>query len=122
MSLGPASLHARNAVVLAIVMAAALLAGRQAIASAALGGALEAVNLLGLARGVRALVARAETGAYPGVALFVGVRVLALLGSVGAALLLLPVDPLWFVLGLSTAVPAAIWHGLSGAPARVGAH
>jgi hypothetical protein len=106
--------------VLACVLAPAATAGARALISAALGGALEAVNLLALARSARALLGRAEAGAQPGVALVVALRVLLLFSAVGVAILLLPMDPLWFVLGLSSAVPAAIWHGLAtaGVPAR----
>jgi hypothetical protein len=42
-------------------------------------------------------------------------RLLLLLGLVGLVLLTLPVQPLAFALGLSTVVPAVLWHGLTSA-------
>jgi hypothetical protein len=38
---------------------------------------------------------------------------LLLLGLVGLVLLKLPVQPIAFAVGLSTVVPALIWHGLA---------
>jgi hypothetical protein len=39
-------------------------------------------------------------------------RLMGLLGLVGVVLLTVPVAPVWFSIGLSTAVPASLWHGV----------
>ncbi len=105
---------------LALLLFAAAPLGSRALLSAALGGALEALNLFGLEWGVRSLTGPAGAGTAA-VGLLVAARVLLVLVSLGAVMLLVPVDPLWFAIGLSSAVPSVIWHGLSGARERSGA-
>jgi hypothetical protein len=109
------SIHAKNALILALASAGAMTYGVPAVCSVAVGGGIQVVNLRGLERAVGWLVSHAP--ARPGglAQLVLGGRFVAVLAAVGAALWLLPIEPIPFVVGLSTSVPAVIWHGLSTA-------
>jgi hypothetical protein len=116
-------LQTRNALVLSGAVLAAAPFGAGAVASVALGGAMQIINLGGLERSVAALVGLAVSGNAAGRALIAG-RWLLFLGAVFVALLALPIEPLAFLVGLSTVVPAVLWHGWAtdwSAPADAGA-
>ena len=118
MSLFPSSLHARHAVCLALALLISMPYGWRAVFSLAVGGGIQIVNLVGLERSVRSLVALAtvERGGV-GQALL-AFRYVALIAVVGLALYALPVEPLAFAIGLSAMIPAVIWHGLAATPGR----
>ena len=111
----PVSIHAKNLVVLLVALLAATLCGWNALASLALGGGIQIVNLRALERGVAAMLTRAAAGQTSGARALLSLRWLLTLGLVALTLLTLPVDPIAFSIGLSTLVPAVIWHGLSSA-------
>jgi hypothetical protein len=115
------SIHRKNAWVLAALVAGALPFGGKAVAGAALGGAIQCLNLRALERCVGAIASAARPGAALLARALVASRWLFLLAAVGAALVASPVHPLALLVGLSSAVPAALWHGLAasraGAPA-----
>ena len=79
------------------------------------------MNLKALERGVAWLLGLASTGGPPsggarlGAALLVQLRWLILLTAVAVILLTLPVEPIAFLVGLSTAALAALWHGFATA-------
>jgi hypothetical protein len=112
-------LQTRNALVLSGAILACSPLGWRAVTSVALGGVMQIINLGGLERSVAALVGLAAAGHTVGRAMIAG-RWMLFLGAVLGALLLLPIEPLPFLIGLSTLVPAVLWHGLAtdwGAPA-----
>lgn len=104
-------LQTRNALVLSGAILATSPLGWRAVTSVALGGVMQIINLGGLERSVAALVGLAAAGNAVGRALIAG-RWLLFLGAVLGALLLAPIEPLPFLIGLSTLVPAVLWHGL----------
>jgi hypothetical protein len=107
---GLGSLHTRHACVAAALVGGAAMFGTGALASAALGSGMQAVNLFWLERSVEGWLRQSADG-HAGVAGQAAVRLLALLASVGAVLLWIPVDIPAFTLGISSAVPAVLWHG-----------
>lgn len=113
----PASVHGKNVLVLAVALAGAAPFGWRALGSLALGGAMQVLNLRGLERSVATMLGLAALGRPFGRGL-VTMRWLLFLGAVVAALVALPLDPLAFLVGLSTSVPAVIWHGLATARPR----
>jgi hypothetical protein len=121
MSRALASLGAKNAVVLALALLGSIPYGWRAAASVAVGGGVQAVNLAGLERSVRLLARLGVEGRGVPAQILLASRFLILVGAVGIVLFALPVQPLAFALGLSTAIPAVIWHGLASAPDRKGA-
>ena len=88
--------------------------GTSALASAALGSGMQAVNLFWLERSVRGWLQQAAAG-QSGMGQLAAVRLLALLGGVTVVLFWLPVDVIAFTVGISSAVPAVLWHGWVGA-------
>jgi len=74
---------------------------------------MQAINLAWLERTVRSWAARAQHEEFGGVSKSAGLRLVLLLSTVGAVFLLMPVDPIGLTVGLSTAVPAVLWHGLT---------
>ena len=76
------------------------------------------MNLRGLERSVRAMLGLAAQGQTYGTRALVAVRGALFLGAVVLALTTLPLEPIAFLAGLSTAVPAVIWHGLATAGHR----
>jgi hypothetical protein len=116
-----APLAAKNASVLALALLGSIPYGWRAAASVAVGGGVQAVNLAGLERSVRLLARLAVEGRGGPAQILLASRFLILVGSVGLVLYALPVEPLAFAIGLSTAVPAVLWHGLATAPDGKGA-
>jgi hypothetical protein len=121
MSRALSSLGAKNAVVLALALLGSIPYGWRAAASVAVGGGVQAVNLAGLERSVRLLLRLAADRRGGPAHILLASRFLILVGSVGLVLYALPVAPLAFAVGLSTAVPAVLWHGLATSPDRKGA-
>ena len=114
------SVHTKNGICLAAALAIAAPFGAPALASAALGGAIQLVNLWLLHRSV-GRVLNIGSGAVPrGLQAVLVLRLVGLLGLVAVLLLLLPLAPIWFTVGLSIAVPASLWHGLAHARALRG--
>ena len=107
------SLHAKNALLLALLLAAGLPYGERAVVSIALGGGMQAVNLGMLERSVSILLGLARERHGRGVQALLGLRLVLLFSLVGVIFATQPIDPLGFTLGLSTVVPAVIWHGLA---------
>ncbi len=105
------SLHTKNALILVLFLGAAAPFGWAALMSVAIGGGIQVVNLRGLERSVGGML-RSAGGLLQ--ALF-ALRLLLLLALVGIVMATLPVQPLAFTLGLSTVVPAVLWHGLTSA-------
>ncbi len=109
----PVSLHTKNALVLALFLGAAAPFGWTALISVAIGGGMQVVNLRGLERSVGGML---RTGGVGGLLhALLALRLLLLLALVGIVLVTLPVQPLAFALGLSSVVPAVLWHGLRSA-------
>ena len=113
-----ASVQTRNAEVLALVLLATIPLGWRAVASVAIGGSIQMVNLRLLERSVSGLIQDADPARSRAFRALLALRLVLMLGMVGAVLLLSPVEPLAFTLGLSTVVPAVIWHGLRTARQR----
>ncbi len=109
------SLHTKNAVILAVFLGAAAPFGWSALASVSIGGGIQVVNLRGLERSVGGMLSRAGGRASSGLQVMLALRLLLLLGLVGVVLVTLPVHPIAFVVGLSSVVPAVLWHGLVSA-------
>ncbi len=105
------SLHTKNALILVLFLGAAAPFGWAALMSVAIGGGIQLVNLRGLERSVGGML-RSAGGLLQAL---LALRLLLLLGLVGIVLATLPVQPLAFALGLSTVVPAVLWHGLTSA-------
>ena len=112
MRAGLGSLQAKHGIVIALALVASMGLGARFAFSVALGGGMQIINLWWLERSVRAWVARAQTGETRGVSRAAGLRLMLLLATVGVVLLWGPVEPVPFTIGLSTAVPTVIWHGL----------
>lgn len=107
---GLGSLHTRHAYVAAALVGGAAMFGTSALASVALGSGMQAVNLFWLERSVQGWLQQAAAG-HTGVAQQAAVRLIALLASVGCVLVWIPVDTIAFTVGISSAVPAVLWHG-----------
>jgi len=115
-----ASLHAKYAITLALAFAGGFSYGCHAAWSLALGGGIQVLNLTALERSVRAVLS-AEHGAGSAmrvaqIALFL--RTLLFFVVVSYVLAVVPVQPIAFMMGLLTVVPALIWHGLTPSAAR----
>ena len=106
-----ASVHGKNACVLALALLGAIPFGWGAVGSVALGGGMQALNLSGIERGIRTTLGLGTLG-YASRALL-ALRWVVFLGAVVAAILVLPIEPIAFIVGLSTAVPAVVWQGLT---------
>jgi len=102
------SVHAKNAICVAIALVLAAPFGTLACSSAALGGLIQLANLWLMHRSVGRMLEGSASGGLQAVLML---RLMGLLGLVGAVLLTVPVEPVWFCIGLSTAVPASLWHG-----------
>ena len=111
------SVHAKNAFILALALLGAMPYGVPAVWSVAAGGGIQVVNLRGLERAVAWLVSLAPRRPAAFLQVVLAARFVAVLAAAGVALWALPVEPVAFVVGLSTVVPAVIWHGLATAPA-----
>jgi hypothetical protein len=109
-----ASLHAKHLLVLALAVAGAIPYGLHAVWSLAAGGGIQVVNLTVLERSVRALLGAGATA--PAAQALLALRLLLLFAAVTFVLVATDVQPLAFLAGLLTVVPALLWHGLS-APA-----
>ncbi len=107
---GLASLHTRHACVAAALVGGAAMFGTSALASVALGSGMQAVNLFWLERSVQSWLQQAAA-CDSGAARLASVRLLALLAGVAAVLFSIPVDVVAFTVGISSAVPAVLWHG-----------
>jgi hypothetical protein len=108
------SLHAKHTVVALVLIGAAAWFGKSAWTSAALGSGMQAVNLFWLERSVQGWLQGAASG-QGGVAQRAALRLMALLAGVAAVLFWLPVELVAFTVGISSAVPAVLWHGLAQA-------
>jgi hypothetical protein len=115
-----ATLHHKNALVFALALAGSIAYGWLAAASLALGGGIQIVNLVGLERSARLVARRAADGQGAGVRMLLMLRFAAVAAAVGVVLLATPIEAIPFVVGLSTVVPAALWHGLEGSAQRQG--
>ena len=109
-----ASLHAKHAVVALALIGAAAVFGKGALASVALGSGMQAVNLFWLERSVQGWLQHAAVG-QGGMSQRATLRLLALLASVAAVLATLPIEPVGFLVGISSAVPAVLWYGWADA-------
>lgn len=112
------ALHGRHALCLALALLVAMPYGWRAVFSLAVGGGIQVVNLAGLERSVRSLAALAVAARGSAAQLLLVVRFIGVIAAVGFALWKLPIEPLWFAVGLSALVPAVIWHGLATSPDR----
>jgi len=108
-----ASLQAKHALLLALAIAGAIPYGCHAVWSLALAGGIQVVNLAVTERSVR-LVAAAHAPAFAAQVLFF-LRLLLVLAAIFAGLVLARAQPLPFLAGLLTVVPAVLWHGLAAA-------
>jgi hypothetical protein len=109
------TLHAKNALIFALVMTAALPFGPRVALGVALGGSLQLLNLRLLERSVAYMLGLAGAGQGGAVQALIGLRFVALMGACAYVLIALPVDPLGFAIGFSVTVPAVLWHGLMSA-------
>ncbi len=107
------SLHTKNALVLALFLGAVAPFGWTALISVTIGGGMQVVNLRGLERSVGGMLRTSGVGGL--LQGLLALRLVLLLALVGIVLVTLPVLPLAFALGLSTVVPAVLWHGLTSA-------
>jgi len=115
-----ASLHAKYLIVLALAIAGGIPYGCHAAGSLALGGGIQVLNLTALERSVRAVVSegRGAQRAAPIVQLALFLRTLLFFVAVIFVLAAVPVQPIAFLAGLLTVVPAVIWHGLTASALR----
>lgn len=109
------SVHAKNAIILALALLGMMPYGWRAVASAGIGGGIQVLNLRGLDRAVTALLGRAARATGGMARITLGLRLALVLAAVAGAMIWLPIEPLPFVVGLSTVVPAVIWHGIASA-------
>jgi hypothetical protein len=112
---GP-SLHAIHLGLLAVALAGSILYGWSAVASLALGGGIQALNLRALERSVRLMVASTvESGSRAKLAAHAasGLRLLLLLALLTWVMVATPVAPLPFSIGLLLVVPALAWFGFN---------
>jgi hypothetical protein len=111
----PASLAAKNAVVFALALAGSMPYGCLAAASLACGAGIQIMSVFGLERSVRHLAAAAALGGQPAVRPLLFLRFAAVAALLALALATLPLQLGPFVVGLSTVIPAALWHGIEAA-------
>ena len=123
----PRTLHGKQFLVLLVAFVASFPYGWRASTSIALGGGIQVVNLKALERCVAWLLGLASAGrplsgaARLGAGLLVQLRWLILVTAVAVILFLLPVEPIAFLVGLSTAALAVLWHGfVTARPSRTG--
>ena len=109
------TVHAKNALLFALVLLASLPFGAPVILGVALGGALQLLNLRLLERSVAHMLGFASAGQPGAVQALISLRFFALLAICATVLIVLPVDPLAFAIGFSVTVPALLWHGLATA-------
>lgn len=109
------SLHVRNALALATLLGMSLFVGASFAVSVALGGALQILNLRLLEKSVGWMLGSGGAGQTRPVQALIALRFVAVMATCVAILVALPVDALWFALGFSSVVPAAVWHGLATA-------
>jgi hypothetical protein len=112
------SVHAKNGLILALALMGAMPYGVPAVWSVAVGGGIQVVNLRGLERAVAWLVHVGPERPTAFLQLVLAARFAAVVAAAGVVLWTLPVEPIAFAVGLSTVVPAVIWHGLATAPAE----
>ncbi len=115
MKVGLDSLRNQHLVVLGATLAISLVWGLDFAASVVLGGGMQAINLWWLERTVRSWATRARQREVGALSQGAALRLVFLLGSVGAVFLLVPIHPIGLTVGLSTAVPTVLWHGLTTA-------
>jgi hypothetical protein len=108
------SLQAKTALLVALATALAVPFGSQIVASVAVGGVMQIVNLRALERSVAALLGLAQSGSALGRVLLAG-RWLLFLTAVALVIALSSLHPIALIIGLSTSVPAVLWHGLEEA-------
>ena len=112
----PASVHRKYALLLAVAVAATIPYGWHAASSLALGGGIQALNLVALERSVRVITGLAlrsgERLAKTGPSIAV-LRFAVFMAAVLAVLAVLPVQPYAFLAGLLLALPALTWHALA---------
>ena len=108
----PLTIHGKNALILGVMLLGMIPFGWNAFGSTALGGGIQIVNLRGLERGVAAMLGLAADGQTLASRVLVSLRWVLVLGLVAFCLFVLPLEPVAFVVGLSSVVPAVIWHGL----------
>jgi len=115
-----ASLHAKYLIVLALAFAVGFPYGCHAAWSLALGGGIQVLNLTALERSVRAALSagRASGNAAPVAQLALFLRALLFFVAVAFVLVAVPVQPIAFLAGLLTVVPAVLWHGLAASTPR----
>lgn len=113
------SLQAKNTLLVALATAMAVPFGSQMVASVAVGGVMQIVNLRALERSVAALLGLAQGGSSLGRVLIAG-RWVLFLTAVALVISLTSLHPVALIVGLSTSVPAVLWHGLE--EARLGAN
>ena len=111
------TLHAKNALIVGLLLAASLPLGTAFVTGVALGGAIQVLNLKLLERSVAWMLGLASEGRSGGVQGLVMLRFTTLMAACVASLVLLPIDPLAFAIGFSSVVPACLWHGLTSAGA-----
>jgi hypothetical protein len=112
---GPASIHGKNAIVLALALLGSIPYGIAAVGSVALGGGIQVLNLLALDRTLWSLRGLAGSGSGTGLRALLGLRFVLVVGLAGWVIIALPVEPAPFAFGLGTLIPAALWHGLDSA-------
>jgi len=108
------SLQAKNALLATLAMAVAVPFGSQVVASVAVGGVMQILNLRGLERSVALLLGLAQSGSSLGRVLLAG-RWVLFLAAVALVIALSSLHPVGLIVGLSTSVPAVLWHGLEEA-------
>jgi fermentation-respiration switch protein FrsA (DUF1100 family) len=119
-------LHAKYLIVLALAIAGAIPYGCHAAWSTALGGGIQVLNLSVLERSVRAVLSAGggasslapSTGLTLVGQLALFLRTLLFFTAVVYVLAVVPVQPIAFLVGLLTVVPAVIWHGLAPTASR----
>jgi hypothetical protein len=104
-------LRQRHMWVLCAVLLIALPFGQRALLSAALGGAISIVNLRLLEHSVQRLLGGPQGPQPLALRLLLHLRLVFLFGLIAAVLLRTRLEPLAFTAGLSSAVPAVLWHG-----------
>jgi len=115
MKAGLDSLRTQHTIVLGITLCVSIVWGTDFAASVVLGGGMQAINLWWLERTVRSWAARAGQQQLGGLSQGAALRLVFLMASVGAVFLYIPIHPIGLTLGLSTAVPTVLWHGLTTA-------
>jgi hypothetical protein len=109
------SLHRKHAALLTLAVLGAIPYGWAALGSLLLAGGIQMVNLRALDRTATRLGEFGRAGDAISLRVLLGLRFVLVVGLVGVALFLLPVQPAPFVIGLSLVIPAVIWHGFDTA-------